>query len=228
MSVNPIAEGRSEGRAGKDSYDNLETQMITETIEVGDAQLDATTQRWGDEQPYRVPNAAGLDRGEVAELVGYNVMDMDLWFQNPATDIDSTGTATWETFGTIVGNLPDNVLRNDEKIENDGGNGQNLSVTDREILDGAIFYARVSSYNGYTDSTNATGGSGSFTSTSPEFVNFRDSFGLGPLMFSDDRWWHEFALNSYQNDGTKIFGKLVYQLYWDIWERQDVLDLVDL
>lgn len=217
--------GPSEG------YDDLVGMVISETHRLDPGDLASGTQRWENEYPITIPRNSGLKRNEVAELVGIQLRDHDIWFRQTSGSGTTPATVSHEVQGGYVGDIPDNVLRNTD-VEDDAATGATDRVITRSFETEKVpLYSRVTAQRQFNDTVNATGGGGSnqASSGSMEMLNLREFGGMGPLIFPEGpEWWHEFELNNHDNDDIGIDVKVHYMLLFEVWERSEVIELVDV
>lgn len=224
-----MAEIKRSGTKELDNYDDLETQWFSCTIGASASNLDGTTQNWDLGDVNFDPVAENrLDRGEIAELVAFRLVDSSAEVKEQSNAGTTPGVFVIEQ--TVHGrpDMPAGTTLEGNKGHGDGSGNNVFRTVSFNPTYAPIHYHRDVIYTAFNDTVNGTGGGGSMDNGSnTQYINFRNEYGLGPLFDHSESLSQENWVVSRDNANQGFDYKTKYELVWDIHEYSDVMDITD-
>lgn len=205
-----------------DGYEDYEHELINQvaTVTAGQQSGGGTyNTSFNDLEPM-----GGIDRGEVAELVAFELhhrhVDVTASISN-----QQAGPGAVKFSGTLRNEPGDDgsTLQDDTDSTGDGQVDQkmNRSNENHVVLD----RWRLTWYSDFQDDTNGLGGSpdGSLAKSDYKFLDFREKFGRGPLFDNNDAIHTGWDFITEDFDVEQIESRQDFSLYWVIHEVEDPL-----
>jgi len=183
--------------------------------------------------------AGGLDRGEVAELVAIEKNYMTVYPTDPQEDSSSGAAIIESQFGFEPQDASADMFDTAtspggstfDKDADDDGNPEAVDIFAGSSVPGGTddqrhrlmwreeAFLRKQKYDS-ADASTITGEINPYTGEFG-FINYRNEFGRGPLLFDDDVYVASGDANLKSWAGSDIQLNANFTLYWDVFEAQD-------
>jgi len=211
-----------------EGFHDVRRQEVAADFFIDDSKLDGST---GQEFQFSMQDgdiygSGGLDRNELAELLGFRIEAFDVAFKsgNPGENpgvAQGTFTCYFEDPDAVVGsNDPDNI---DQAGNNNWAGPANYFVSE---ADGGLIDRTWSVYSAYNDLTNGTGGGagGTVNYHGADKLFYRTDMGLpmGPVYTNQDEIKSEWRIDVDQVSNQDITGQARIELFWNKFERDDI------
>lgn len=205
------------GAAGLPGYQNLEIQLVENSLSAQSDLLSGTTflPQWDSFEP-----VGGLQRDERAELVG--IRGVEVLEHSAIGGNDQPGGMA---LGYELSMDPERFGGRDSADEQDI---QGVTGIDKAILVAVepdivrIDHFNVSNEFDSVDSTNGTGTGGGGTTTDRRIVdwNLRDQYGRGPVLDRHDQLYMHSTLRKTGDSNSNYDFHVIYLLAWHVTEAE--------
>lgn len=216
------------GSSGELHYDDLEKQRLSVETEWDPGGADPAA-----DLNERFPGlvtfepAQGLDRGEVAELVGYEV-EVTSWIRGTNTD-EAQFVNHWELSTRSQPLYPGLLTNSFQGINSFDGTSEDGTTTDFDTATGApneaildedvIWHVRTTGDSGGFDTATGTGaGSDGVSSNDRTSMWYRDHVDSGPT-YDRHNELELHHLTSIIDNNHKLRCGLIGDLYWNVYEE---------
>lgn len=207
---------------GLDNMDELTEQLvITEgTITAGN-QTQSKQDFTGTSGQDLKPDNRDLERGEVAEIVAVEFTGGKMEFGQDDGVGTTPGSAWAEIQAVTDGYESEDAISNN--VEDGSGNTGELKTTSRTYTN-YLWGTATACGSAFNDTVNGTGGGGYAGNFNPFVLNYRDQFGIGPLLWWDEDepyFQHQTQITTRANSNLVLHYKAFTKYYFDFHELDD-------
>lgn len=210
-----------------DSWHDVEVQFVGTFNSIGAATTGETNSE-GARVDGTFEPAEGIDRDELAELVGFRRVFV-VATEPDAGDSDTepgylNGSAYLSKNGDFGNELPQTEGPEAEFVEwglgtQDSSNAGTRASNRNGLIGGYLDYIEARAQAGWNDTVNGTGGGSNAAETHEHTMWFSDKMGVGPIFDTEDNVSTRVQQNRVQTSAESIARSYVY-LFWRIHEGE--------